>query len=640
MAVVKAVGEFWVVSCLGTGKCDFVLAGSAGFEPFQTLPMIEAFKGWIDFVRSPRRTGAWDMRGVATVGVAALSLGLPFVITPPRCSGADETSPAAPKGELIGGELNRSKIFPGTVRAYQVYVPKQYDPAKPACVHVNQDGVQFNAPAVFDELIYKKEIPVVIGVFVNAGVRPASSPNALPRDNRSYEYDTLNGDYARFLLEELFPEVERLKTSDGRPIRLSRDGNDRSIAGTSSGGICSFTAAWERPNEFRRVYSAVGSYAGFRGGNQYPILVRKVEPKPIRVFLQDGRADLNIFGGDWWLANQEMERALTFAGYEVNHSWGDGGHSIEHPTEVFPTAMRWLWKDWPAPVRAGAGSPQLGEVLQPGEGWTLVGDRYAYADGLAANAAGEVFFNDVSEGKRYKIGLDGRVESLVADRSQATCQAFAPDGRLYAVADGVNQIWAFDAKGEKAVIARGVHGDELIVRHDGGVFVTSPSRGNAGLGEVWFIDPKGKARIVDTGLRHCAGVTLSPDQSLLYVSDEMGHWVYSYHVEADGSLTSKQKYHYLHVPDTADDSGAGGMCVDRDGRLFVASVMGIQICSPMGLVRAIVPTPNGWVADVCFGGPDSDTLFAACGDRVYKRKLKVKGAQAFQTPIKPTTSGL
>ena len=161
------------------------------------------------------------------------------------------------------------------MRDYWIYVPKQYDPAKPACLYVNQDGIQYNAPEVFDELIHKKEMPVTIGVFVTPGRVKAPSGQALDRFNRSYEYDGLGDDYARFLLEELLPEVEKKTTADGRPIRLSHDGNDRCIAGSSSGAICAFTAAWERPDAFRRVFSAIGTYVGLRGGNVYPTLIRK-----------------------------------------------------------------------------------------------------------------------------------------------------------------------------------------------------------------------------------------------------------------------------------------------------------------------------------------------------------------------------
>src|SRR5262249_49559909 len=269
-----------------------------------------------------------------------------------------------PEGEVAKYSFDKSKIFPGTVRDYSIYVPRQYDPEKPACLYVGQDGVQYRAPQVFDELIDKKEMPVVIGVFITPGRVKAPNGQAMDRFNRSYEYDSLGDNYVRFLLEEILPEVETKKTSDGRPIRLSRDGNDRCIAGASSGAICAFTAAWERPDSFRRVFSAIGTYVGLRGGDVYPTLIRKDEPQPSRVFLQDGGSDLTIYRGDWWMASQEMERALTFAGYEVNHEWGTGGHSGQHATQIFPDAMRWLWKDWPRPVKAGAGSQQIQEILK------------------------------------------------------------------------------------------------------------------------------------------------------------------------------------------------------------------------------------------------------------------------------------
>jgi gluconolactonase len=314
-----------------------------------------------------------------------------------------------PKGEVTKYPFQGSTIFPGTVRDVSIYVPKQYDPAKPACVYVNQDGVQYNAPAVFDQLIAKGEMPVTIGVFVTPGRVPAIQPGALDRFNRSLEYDGLGDRYARFLLEELLPFVETKSTSDGRPIRLSKNGNDRAIAGSSSGAIAAFTAAWERPDAFTRVFSAIGTYVGLRGGNDYPTLIRKTEPKPIRIFLQDGSNDLNIYGGDWWMANQTMERALVFAGYEVNHVWGDGAHNGRHATEIFPDAMRWLWKDWPKPVAAGQGSPQLQDIVLPGEGWTLVGEGYRFTEGAAANAAGDVYFNDIPSNRASRVSAEGEL---------------------------------------------------------------------------------------------------------------------------------------------------------------------------------------------------------------------------------------
>jgi gluconolactonase len=538
-----------------------------------------------------------------------------------------------PKGEVSKHAFEQSKIFPGTVRDYWIYVPKQYDATKPACLYVCQDGIQYKAREVFDELIDKKEIPVLIGVFVTPGRVKALSGEALDRFNRSYEYDGLGDAYVRFLVEELLPEVEKKKTAAGLPIRLSQDGNDRCIAGSSSGAICAFTAAWERPNAFRRVFSSIGTYVGLRGGNSYPTLIRKVEPKPLRIFLQDGSSDLNIYGGDWWMANQEMERALVFSGYEVNHVWGTGGHNGDHATKIFPDAMRWLWKDWPAPVKTGTGSSQLREILIPGEDWTLVADGYRFTEGPAANVQGEVFFNDIPNGKTYKIGLDGKVSLFLVDSKRANGQAFGPDGRLFAVPTSVNQVVAYDAGGKAAVIAEGIRGNDLVVGHDGAIYVSQP--GGGGPSQVWYISPQGEKRVVDRGLKFANGISLSPDQSLLYVADYGSHWVYSFQIQPDGSLTHKQKYYHLHVPDTADESGADGMRVDRDGRLYVATRMGIQVCDQAGRVNCIIPTPNGQVANLCFGGPDFQTLFATCTDRVYKRKLKVKGANAYQAPVKP-----
>lgn len=546
-----------------------------------------------------------------------------------------------PEGEVQQHKFDNSKIFPGTVRDYWVYVPKQYDPAKPACLFVCQDGIQYDAPKAFDALIAAKEMPVTIGVFVRPGVVPATGDDALPRFNRSLEYDGLGDGYARFLLDELLPEVESKTTSDGRPIRLSKDANDRAIAGNSSGAICAFTAAWERPDAFGRVFSAIGTYVGLRGGHVYPTLIRKYEPKPLRVFLEDGSGDLNIYGGDWWMANQSMERALTFAGYEVTHVWGDGGHNSKHAKEIFADGMRWLWKDWPSPIRAGLGSPQLQEILIPGEAWQLVAEGYKFTEGPAVNAAGEVFFNEVPTSKTFKIGLDGKVTTwLDGTSNKGDGQSFGPDGRLYAVAGATEQILAYDAEGKSTVVADGFRGNDLVVRHDGGIYVTNPGWDGKSPSQIWYVSPDGKKRVVDKGLKFSNGLTLSPDQTLLYVADTRSHWVYSYQIKPDGGLQFKQQYYHLHLPDTADDAGADGLEVDKNGRLYVATRLGIQVCDQAGRVNCIIPTPNGKLSNLTFGGPQFDVIFATCGDRVYKRKVKVGGAPSWAAPLKPAAPRL
>ncbi|MEO6183146.1 MAG: SMP-30/gluconolactonase/LRE family protein [Verrucomicrobiota bacterium] len=546
-----------------------------------------------------------------------------------------------PKGEVLKFNFEKSKIFPGTTREVNVYVPAQYDPTNPACLYVNQDGLQWNAPVVFDNLIHKKEMPVTIGVFVMHGRVKAAAANALDRFNRSYEYDGLGDSYVRFLVDELLPEIETMKSPDGRAIHFSKDPNDHAIAGASSGAICAFTAAWERPDAFRRVFSAIGTYVGLRGGNEYPTLIRKYEPKPIRIFLQDGSSDLNIYAGDWWMANQTMERALTFSGYEVEHVWGDGMHSGKHGTALFPDVMRWLWKDWPKAVKAGVSkNTALEAILIPGNEWQLVSEGHKFTEGAAVNSKGEVFFNDVPASKTYKVALDGKVSEFIADSKKGNGQHFGSDGRLYVVATSEPKILAYGADGKASVIAEEISGNDLVVAHNGNIYVTHPRANNPESSNVWLIRPDGSKQVVDTGLRFANGVTLSPDQSLLYVADSRSHWIYSYQIQPDGTLQNKQRYYWLHVPDNAEDSGADGMRVDREGRLYVATRMGIQICDQAGRVNAILPTPNGKSSNLCFGGEKFDTLFVTAGDKVFKRKLNTQGANGWDAPSKPAAPRL
>ena len=546
-----------------------------------------------------------------------------------------------PKGEIIKYTFDQSKIFPGTTREVSIYIPAQYDASKPACVYVNQDGIQYKAPEVFDELIHKNEMPMTIGVFVTPGVLKSTSDQALPRFNRSFEYDGLGDGYARFLLEELLPDIEKKTATDGRPIKLSKNGNDRAIGGASSGAICAFTVAWERPDAFQRVFSAIGTYVGLRGGHHYSTLIRKYEPKPIRIFLEDGSNDQNIYGGDWWMANQAMERSLVFAGYEVTHNWGEGGHNGDHATVLFPDAMRWLWKDWPAKVQAGFGSPQLQEILIPGEDWKLVEQGFQSTEGPAVNQKGQVFFNDVGISKTFRVTIDGTAKEFIGNTQRGDGQAFGPDGRLYVNAGATDQVLAWDSSGSRSsVIASGFRGNDLVVSHDGSIYVTQPGWNGVDPSKIWYISPKGDKKIVDTGLRFSNGLCLSPDHTLLYIADSRTHWVYSYQIQSVGSLAHKQKYFHLHSPDTADDSGADGIRCDRDGRVWVATRIGLQVCDQAGRVNCIIPTPNGKVSNLTFGGEKFDTLFCTCVDRVYSRKVKVRGSNGWEAPTKPANPRL
>jgi enterochelin esterase family protein len=252
--------------------------------------------------------------------------------------------PGVPQGKITQHTWS-SKIFDGTVRDYWVYVPAEYDPQKPACVMVFQDGSayvnkkgDFRVPIVFDNLIYKKEMPVTIGIFINPGNFPATESGKKPRSNRSFEYDTLSDQYARFLEKEILPEV-------GKEYNLRQDAAGRAICGISSGGICAFTVAWQRPDLFSKVLSHVGSFTNIRGGDVYPGLIRKTKPKAIRVFLQDGANDLDNEHGNWPLANQQMALALKFAKYDYKFEYGAGGHNGKQGGAILPESLRWLWRD-------------------------------------------------------------------------------------------------------------------------------------------------------------------------------------------------------------------------------------------------------------------------------------------------------
>ena len=277
--------------------------------------------------------------------------------------------PNVPQGRLEGPFEFRSKIIADTVRRYWIFVPAQYDATKPASVLVFQDGQRATNPqgslrvqTVLANLIHKREIPVTIGIFITPGNASETYPDNLGMsnpDHRAAEYDALNDTYARFLIEEMLPAV-------GAKYRLTDDPEQRIIGGTSSGAICAFTVAWLRPDVFRKVISIIGSYTsiGYRpaqadrpmipGGDLYPTLIRKNPIKPIKIFLQDGANDLDNAHGNWFLANQQMLAALTWANaeadrtgsvgprYRIEHVWGDGAHSDAHGGALLPDILRWM----------------------------------------------------------------------------------------------------------------------------------------------------------------------------------------------------------------------------------------------------------------------------------------------------------
>jgi enterochelin esterase family protein len=320
--------------------------------PPNVTPRVVADVGFLNLPLA--RVGAGSVYAAATTLAHGTALTWHYEIGTQRLGGSQlevyEThsdsreQPGVPRGTVKQMPPWESRIFAGTKRDWWVYVPAQYTPDKPAAVMVFQDGAgpKDYVPTVFDNLIAKRDMPVTVGMFIQPGVF------ADGRANRSFEYDTLSDQYARFLLEEILPEVEKT-------VKLKHDAASRAISGASSGGICSFTVAWERPDQFSKVLSWIGSFTNIasgrtlkEGGHNYEAMVRKTVPrKPIRVFLQDGANDLDNANGNWPLANQTLARSLQFAGYDYKFEFGQGFHSNRHGRAILPDTLRWLWRDYP-----------------------------------------------------------------------------------------------------------------------------------------------------------------------------------------------------------------------------------------------------------------------------------------------------
>ena len=283
---------------------------------------------------------------------AATRFPKPDVKYPPAPEGIRKDG--VPRGTVTDFEWRDSKAFPGTIRRWSIYVPAQYDPAKPAALMVFQDGHtylkeggDFRVPVVFDNLIAAHEMPVTIGVFIDPGFKRTNFP-AAPRgwqpepENRSFEYDTLSPAYSELLLNEILPEVRK-------HYAITKDPEGHAIGGISSGGICAWTVAWTRPDQFRKVLTHVGSFTDIRGGHRYPDLIRAADPKPIRIFLQDGSSDNRSRrpGWNWVMGNLNMASALEEKDYDYKYILGEGSHNGNHGGATLPDALRWLWRDYP-----------------------------------------------------------------------------------------------------------------------------------------------------------------------------------------------------------------------------------------------------------------------------------------------------
>jgi sugar lactone lactonase YvrE len=294
-----------------------------------------------------------------------------------------------------------------------------------------------------------------------------------------------------------------------------------------------------------------------------------------------------------------------------------------------PDALRWLWRDYPKPIQPGIPPKRRTELIIPGEGWELVSKGHKYAEGPAVNEKGEVFFSDVPNSTIYKIGLDGRVSVFAKNTSRANGLMFGSDGKLYACQGGAKKIVRYDSTGKAETMLENVQSNDIVMLPKGGYFSDPFNH------QVWHFTLDGKRTRVDLGIEFPNGIITSPDHSFLTVADSRGRFTYSFQIQPDGTLKHKQRYGHLHVPDDERASGADGMTVDTEGRIYVATKLGVQVFDQPGRCHFIISKPqNKKLSNLVFGGPKRDILYATSTDKVYRRKIKAQGILLWKGPVK------
>jgi len=535
------------------------------------------------------------------------------------------------KGTVTEYKFTESKIYPGTSRSYWVYLPPNFNAETeyPLMILLDGGGMvgakgQFRAPVVFDNLIAKKEIPPLVGLFINPGDVPAVKPGAKSRSTRSFEYDTPDDVCAKFFIEEMIPAAAKYAKISAKP-------EDRGILGISSSGICAFNAAWHRPDAFRKVISGIGSFTNIRGGYWFPSAIRKTERKPIRVFLQEGSADLDNVHGNWPSGNQDMANALKFAGYDYKFVLGDGGHSGKQLGAVLPDAMRWLWRAEPfvpAVLPEVPNDMSLSGLLVEGEGWKLVVDTKKFVDAACTDADGNFYFSDMNGDGLFKVAVDGTITPFNAEAKGVSGMKFGPDGRLYACVNKAKQIVAYDKEGKAEILASDVQCNDLAVDHTGRVYFTETGKKQVTLWEA------GKLRAVDNGIPAPNGIALSPNQETLAVSDYAGSAVWAFRVDADGSLSAKMPVMPFRQFGRLPEGKGDGMVCDTRSRFYCCTSTGVQVFDPTGRPIGLILAPTETaLTSIALSGPDLGWLFVMTQGKVFKRKVNAKGFMTSLPPI-------
>jgi sugar lactone lactonase YvrE len=607
-------------------------------------------------------------RAVFSILLAVAAIGLH---TQDYTLGPDsEPHDGVPKGAVTKFTLAPGKDYPGTPHNCAVYVPEQYDASKPTPFMIFLDGGQalgdsLRVPVVLDNLIAKHELPAMIAIFVDPGILPVvSDPShadiAQNRYNRIYEYDSLTPRFSDFLVNELIPEV-------AKNYNLSKNPDDRALSGVSTGAVGGFMAAWNRPDQFHRVLSLIGTYVSMKGADAMPALVRKTEPKPIRIFMQDGTADHitdaepygTNFAGSWPINNEVMYEALEFAGYDVKLVMGTEGHNLKQGGAILPDALRWLWRDYPAPIvvhePAAAEKPgwdSSGTVFSTifvDKPWQQIGGDYGFIANLTSDHEGNVYFANSRTGQTYRVDPQAKAPQFAGPRGDGTILRAGPNGRVYTYSPYRNDIVSSNTTAgvgsDEKTIARNLSDglEDFLVTANGSLYLLNPTAAM-----IDFIDAEGRARVA---LRWTAGemtaptgLALSPDQSMLVVTDGDSRYSWSFQIAADGTLQNGEPFYRLELPETTVmswQSGTRGAVEDVNGMVYFATPLGIQISMQNGRVMQILnpPVPGAPITGITFAGAgDASWLYVAEGGMLYRRPVKVTGANAWTVvkPPKPT----
>ncbi|MGB0080574.1 MAG: alpha/beta hydrolase-fold protein [Terracidiphilus sp.] len=588
-----------------------------------------------------------------------------------------------PKGTVTKFVLPPGKAYPGTPHNCAIYVPAQYDASRSTPFMIFLDGSQalgngMRVPVVLDNLIAKQDLPPMIGIFVDPGILPVVSDADQNRYNRIYEYDSLTPRFAEFLINELIPAV-------AKNYNLSKNPDDRGLSGVSTGAVGAFMAAWNRPDQFHRVLSFIGTYVSMKGADAMPALVRKTEPKPIRIFMQDGTQDHIVasepFGsspfGSWPINNQVMYEALEFAGYDVKLEMGTEAHNTKQAGAIMPDALRWLWRGYPEPIvvhePAAAHEPgydianRVFSTIYLDKPWTEIGGGFGSITSLTADRNGNAYLPDEKGQRILRVDPLGKTTTFAKVPGLSPILHAGPGDRLYA---WIPAVTALDNPDRGALVswstAGGVAGDKKI--HVKGDQFATPGAGQfiemdfavMRDGTIYAltefdakrIDPSGRVSValawgtLQRELGPRSRIALSPDQSMAVIVDQLSRSGWSFQIAADGSLQNGEPFYRLEVPQAP--SGAawvyekGNPAEDTDGMVYFPTALGIQVAMQNGRIVEILnpPIPGGGpLTAMSFAGDgDQNWLYVAQDGKLFRRPVKVIGANSWTVvkPPKPT----